>query len=150
MPGLIPEFTQSDINRYIDKFANDKERRAFEVLSFIGIKVSNYARKKTPAGGSFHDRTGNLRSSIGYAVIKDGIIKEKQLEQVKQGAEGISAGEALMTELAETFPDGFVLVVTAGMEYAAAVESKGYDVITGGAQMGEKLCKQIKKMLGAS
>ena len=42
-----------------------------------------------------------------------------------------------------------VLVVVAGMEYAASVESKNYDVITGGVAIGEDLMKYFREKLGA-
>jgi len=156
MPGLIPEFTQADIDRKIDAFKRKKIKDMFEVLSNIGIKCVNFARKRQPLGtklipapgGGFWDRSGNLRSSIGYAVIFDGKVGIEKYEQVGQGAEGVSAGKSLVDKLAKEFNRGFVLVVTAGMEYAAAVESKKYDVITGSSYEGERWAAFMKEKLG--
>ncbi len=155
--GLIPEFTLADIDRKIEAFKQKKIKDMFETLSHVGINCVNFAKKEKamgtkliPApGGGFWDRSGNLRSSIGYAVIYDGKVGIEKFEQVKDGAEGVAAGKKLVGELAKEFNKGMVLVVTAGMEYAAAVESKGYDVITGSSFEGEKLLKFMKEKLGA-
>lgn len=142
MSGLTPEFTQADIDRKIAEFQREKVRKIFEILSYVGINCVKYAKQN----GNYTDRTGNLRSSIGYAVITDGTIKQQQVEGT---AEGQAQAGVLMTELAAKFPQGMVLVVVAGMEYAAAVESKGYDVITGSSFEGEKLMAFMKAQLGA-
>ena len=142
MQGLTPEFTMADIDRKIEKFKKDKIKKLFETLSYVGIQCVNYAKRN----GSYTDRTGNLRSSVGYAVIYDGKIQE-------EGHEGTAVGKAqsqqLTLDLAQEFNVGMVLVVVAGMEYAAAVESKGYDVITNSSHEGDRLMKFMKDKLGA-
>jgi len=137
MPGLIPEFTMGDINRRIDKFHQAKVRKCFEVLSYVGIECVKFAKKHH----GYMDQTGNLTSSIGYAVIYDGEIKKSMMMH--------ETGAALVDQLARQYPKGMVLVVVAGMEYAAAVESKGYDVITGSSQEGEQLMAFMREKLGA-
>ena len=47
--------------------------------------------------------------------------------------------------MALDYPKGMVLIGVAGMGYAAAVESRGYDVITGSAPNSN----DIKDLLGA-
>ncbi len=148
MQGLIPEFTQADIDRRIDAFRKDKVSRSFEALSWLGIRAVNYAKKKHL--GNWTDQSGCLRSSVGYAVIFDGDVRIEKFDQVLQGAEGVVAGQKLVQELAAKYNKGMVLVVTAGMEYAAAVESKGYDVITGSSYEAEKLRSYLVKKLGAN
>jgi len=56
----------------------------------------------------------------------------------------------VLDDIAAQYPTGMILVVVAGMEYAAAVESKGYDVITGSSREAEKLRDYIKKQVGAA
>jgi len=58
-------------------------------------------------------------------------------------------GAQLIDELAAQYPKGMILVVVAGMEYAAAVESKGYDVISGASFVAQDLMTYMKKQLGA-
>ena len=143
MPGLTPQFTNADINKHVDAFVKDKLKRMFETLSFVGIEAVNYAKEH----GSYQDQTGNLRSSVGYAVIYNGNI---QKQSMSGRGEGVSAGKELIDELAEQFNQGMVLVVVAGMEYAAAVESLNFDVITGSSFAAEELLTFLRQKLGAT
>ncbi len=80
---------------------------------------------------TYKDRTGNLRSSIGYVILKNGLQKTSSgWSVVKNGKAGQAAGQKLINELAKKYPTGLVLICVAGMEYAAYVEAKGFDVIT--------------------
>jgi len=75
--------------------------------------------------GDYTDRTGNLRSSIGYAVLVDG---EVIVSKIPNTAEGISA----FTNILESLPwaRGIVFVGLAGMNYASYLEAMGYNVIS--------------------
>jgi len=127
-------------------------------LQYIGEKFVNNARKKTNNAEyneaikglshtrgtmkallegdspSFTDRTGNLRSSIAYIVARDGKVIMNNFEiseKGKNGSDGLAKAKTLLYELVGEYSKGYVLIVIAGMGYAAAVESLGYDVITG-------------------
>lgn len=84
---------------------------------------------------SWIDHTGNLRSSIGYAVFDYGLkVIGSSFESVAgpegSGREGSLAGEEYIRSLASRFSDTYALVVVAGMEYAEYVEAvKGKDVL---------------------
>lgn len=84
---------------------------------------------------SWIDQTGNLRSSIGYAVFEYG---QKLMSSAfvsipgpqGSGAEGTQKGEQYINELASQFANTYSLVVVAGMDYAEYVEAiKGKDVL---------------------
>ena len=93
-------------------------------LTMLGEECVNNIRNR-PAEMSWIDQTGNLRSSIGYAVFDDGKkIAESVFQQVKQGSEGVSEGRKMVNELASLYSDTFALVVLAGMDYADYVERK--------------------------
>jgi len=139
---LKAEFALKDIDRKVEAHKRERVRRMFEFLSYVGIESVNYAKDN----GDYQDQTGNLRASVGYAVIVDGEVKRKR---VIGKAEGKSWATSLFYSLADEYPSGMVLVVVAGMEYAAAVESKGYDVITGSSFEGEKLLSFMREKLGA-
>lgn len=81
----------------------------------------------------FTDRTGNLRSSIGYIILKNGVNIMENFEQRKDGPDGVQEAKKVADDLKKKYPRGYVLIGVAGMEYAAAVESRGYDVITSSA-----------------
>jgi hypothetical protein len=81
--------------------------------------------------------TGNLRNSIGYIVKSE----EENIEAFGDG-EGGSQGKKVANDNA---PEKGIVMV-AGMNYAAAVESHGYDVISNSANTAkadfEKLIKK--------
>lgn len=76
------------------------------------------------ANESWNDQTGNLRSSIGYAIYNYGKVEiESAFEVVKQGSEGAQVGREMIQELASLYADTYALVVLAGMDYASDVEA---------------------------
>jgi len=106
-------------------------------LSYLGEQCVKVARDR-PMSESWTDRTGNLRSSIGYVVAYEGQTAAassfettpatRPLEK-GESANGAKIGRAFAQELAEKHTEP-CLVVVAGMEYAPYVEAKGYDVLT--------------------
>lgn len=133
---LIPKFNQAKVDRKIDSFVRNKEKTLVLILAYIGEKYVNDARRNH----TYTDQTGNLTASIGYIVaFQKEILKENVYGEAKQVA---------LEVLDELNPSGYILIVIAGMEYAAAVESKGYDVITGSAPAAQELANYLKKELG--
>lgn len=124
-----------------------KEIQDFIVYRFnqIGVECVKIAREK----GSYHDITGNLRSSIGYVILVDGKpVKQSAFEAVEgrkgDGTKGSATGQSLIASLQTKFPWGVVLIVCAGMNYAAYVENvKHKDVLTSAELVAEKLAKQL-------
>ena len=86
----------------------------------------------------FRSQTGNLRSSIGYIIARDGNILK---ENIEGKSEGRTQAKKIAEEVLKESKKGFVLICVAGMEYAVAVESKGYDVITGSIPAAKALLK---------
>lgn len=73
---------------------------------------------------SWIDRTGNLRSSIGYAVYDYGIKQiESAFQIVRNGNEGSSEGKKMISQLGSEYSNAYALVVVAGMNYASNVEA---------------------------
>lgn len=99
-------------------------------LSSLGEQCVRNIRDKS-ADTSWYDQTGNLRSSIGYAVIEDGKkIIESAFSVVKEGSKGSEQGRKMIDELAALYSRTYALVVVAGMEYAEYVEAmKNKDVL---------------------
>lgn len=114
-------------------------------LSFIGEECVRIARES----GDYNDITGNLRSSIGYVILYDGkpVVygASKQYSGKKgNGEAGLSAAEALLTNLQSKFPWGLVLIVCAGMKYATYVEAVHHkDVLTSAELKCESLCRDL-------
>ncbi len=81
---------------------------------------------------SWYDQTGNLRSSIGYAVYRNGnLIEKSPFIKVKDGTTGVEEGEKTLMQLASKYADNdYSLIIVAGMEYAEYVEAmEGKDVL---------------------
>lgn len=114
-------------------------------LQQIGEECIRIARES----GSYNDITGNLRSSIGYVILYDGkpmvYGESKQYDGKKgHGEAGPPAAEALLKSLQAKFPWGIVLIVCAGMNYAAYVEHiRHKDVLTTAELKAESMMKQL-------
>lgn len=141
MNSLMPAFNSGDIDRGILDFVNGAEDNMEWVLSYVGEQFVNWARSVD----SYKDRTGNLRSSVGYIIAKDGNIINESFPGGK--SEGVSEGRKIAEEVLQGDNGGYVLIVVAGMEYAAYVESKGFDVLSGSAPSAERLLKKLIKEL---
>ncbi len=137
---LKPMFNMPQVGNRVDGFVFDKESRMRLALHDIGVDFMNRAR----ANKTFQDHTGNLKSSIGYTILLDGKVIDEGFEGE---TEGITQAQTVVQELARDNPEGFVLIGLAGMEYAAAVESKGYDVITGSTPGASELLDYYKREL---
>ncbi len=147
---MKPNFTKADIHR---SMMVKKQRITDAIISrleYVGWGFVKMAREKTAASGGFNDVTGNLRSSIGFTVLHNGQTKLENFEASKSGTDkvkGMNEAKKYIRELKANFTEGYVLIVVAGMGYAAAVESRGKDVITGSSLVAERMLKQALKRL---
>lgn len=116
-----------------------------EISGFTGQQISKYEKVllnifceageeciiEAKNGGTYTDWSGNLRSSIGYAVLRDGkVYQQGQVEQTKDGKKGIEEGKKYLEDrIKKAKQEGIVLIVTAGMNYAEYVEARGKVVL---------------------
>ena len=143
--GLIPQFGPGQFAKDLAKFAKEQEKKFIETLQFIGETFVNEARSKR----TYQDQTGNLRSSIGYAVVKNGKVRNFNVQRA--ATEGkIEAAEFVTVKVAEQPQKGIYLIVFAGMEYALYVEAKGYDVLTGSKPSRREVIGIFKDLLSVS
>lgn len=93
-------------------------------LSYLGELCVKKVRDRS-AMESWIDQTGNLRSSVGYAIYERG---KKEIESafniVGSGREGAEEGRKMIDELATLYSNTYALVVIAAMNYAEYVEAK--------------------------
>lgn len=120
------------------------------VLANILCRVGEMCVTEARTGHTYTDQTGNLSSSIGYAVMNGGtLVKMGYAQKVKDGDEGVSEGLAFLQSRAKAASkNGIVLIVTAGMNYAEYVEAKGYVVLSKAAEMAPSLVKELMLKLG--
>jgi hypothetical protein len=150
---ITPKFSKADVDKFVKEKKAAIERAVISMLQRVGEEFITNARNK----GSYKDQTGNLRSSVGYVVMKNGLQLSKggfvKIEPNKSKGgklvniiNGPKVGEKLVEEISKElrakYLNAIILIVVAGMHYAAAVEAKGFDVITGSSQIAEKELKQ--------
>lgn len=113
-------------------------------LERLGIQCVAMVRNAA-AEESWNDQTGNLRSSIGYVIAKDGqIVRRSAFETVRNGAEGAALGEVYARKVASENSRGLVLIVVAGEHYAEEVEAlEGKAVLAPAALFAENQLPRI-------
>lgn len=146
------------INKYFEDFSDCTYKAIIEIFSYIGEEAIKAAREDHAL--NWTDRTGNLRSSIGYMVtyngkevFTNGFIQTTAPEG--NGNEGQTEGKRYIEGLKGTNTEGFALVVVAGMNYAEFVEAKGKDVLAGAElharkrlpEMMEQIPERIKALM---
>ncbi len=129
---VVPKFTKKQIRQML----TEKRQRIHDAILLNLKRIGEQFVTRSRDNDTYKDRTGNLRSSIGYVILHNG---EQMFESFvsKGGAQGVSKARELVDEVKGNFPQGFVLIGVAGMSYAAAVEARGYDVITSGSIQAE-------------
>ena len=133
------------MDAYIEARMNGLKRAIIYNLCVIGEKVRNAAIER----GSYTDRTGNLRNSVGYVVIVDGQVYEFGSFGKSDGnSEGKSTGQSYARSLVKKFPKGIVLIVVAGMRYASYVSARGKDVLDSAELLAGQLVPKMLKQLG--
>lgn len=139
--SLVPKFTRAEITAYLQ----EQQARIARVILLRLQRIGEEFVKNARENGTYQDRTGNLRSSIGYVVLQDGVQIRQNFQRFpgKEGkgkgkSKGVQQAKEVIDEVKKNFPKGFVLIGVAGMDYAAAVESRGYDVLTASSITAER------------
>lgn len=136
--GFKANFNFNDILKNQEAFLQNVEVSLIEALNRAAIEIGNLAKLTD----TYKDRTNNLRSSIGYVLYNNGVKVTASFGKSGQGDEGngntgVAQGENIADKVAEKYDSGYVVVLVAGMEYAAYVEARGFDVITGATMQFE-------------
>ncbi|MFA5849943.1 MAG: hypothetical protein WC833_08670 [Bacteroidales bacterium] len=135
------------IEQYLQQGIDRNEKVVLNAFAYVGEQCILEAR----GNGDYMDQTGNLRSSIGYVLLKNGrVIRSGGFEQVKGATDGVKEGTALTTKLISENGRGIVLIVVAGMKYAAYVEALNRNVLTSAELLSERLVPEIMNKLGFS
>ena len=146
--GLTPLWKKSDIRKLFDKLNERAEFIIMDLLQRTGEEFVEIARLE----GNYIDHTGNLRSSIGYVIVKDGSIVGRNFQVSEQAGTdkqtGKRDGEQLAMDLVRTFSKGYVLIGVAGMKYAIFVEAmENKDVLTRAADKADDFIKRHSRLL---
>jgi hypothetical protein len=132
-------------------------RRIIRDLSKAGEEAVKKARLIVTAGGGgsvlppYTVQTGNLVSSVGYAIVCNGQIVTMSSFQATAGSkgdgqEGSAKGKAFVKELAMRYPQGYALILVAGMHYASYVQELYHrDVLVSGSLVAEQLVREMQE-----
>lgn len=136
--------TDAQISSYIEERTAAVRQACINNFIYVGEQAVREARQR----GRYKDRTGNLRSSIGYCVADNGkIVRESSFDVVSGGGEGSRDGAAFLHRLVSGHSSGIVLIIVAGMEYAAYVEAKNLNVLDSAEQLAERLLPKLFEKL---
>ena len=144
MPGRMTTPVRV-VGDYLTAEANAKLQVIANTFCYVGEQCIIEARNC----GTYTDQSGNLRSSIGYAVLMNGqVIQSDHVEKIKDGDEGVTEGQKyLQSRIKKASKKGVCLIVTAGMNYADYVETK--KVVLSSAELKAPiLVKQLLTSLG--
>ena len=146
--AIKPNFTKDDVRKRFDAFLNEIEKKQIARLQRLGEMC--LVEVRTNKG--YMMQTGALLSSTGYEVFVDGVAIHSQFDAAS-GAEsnaaetGIKSGQSI-AEIIGKGTKGIALVVVAGMNYAAYVEAKGYNVLSSAEHLAEReLPRMLEKLI---
>lgn len=163
MSVTLQEGAEQAVTEEITNAMQTLHRRIIRDLTIAGEEAVKKARSIVTAGGGggvlppYTVQTGNLVSSVGYAVVQDGQIVTMSSFQAVQGRadkngiplgdgqEGSAKGKEYVKELAMRFPQGYALILVAGMHYASYVQELYHrDVLVSGSLVAEQLVREIQ------
>ncbi len=124
----------------VDKVVNARMQVLIQALINTLIYVGERCVKEARETGNYQDQTGNLRNSIDYVVLYNGVVKGKSI--------GNSQSKKTLEQLIPKYRQGLVLLVVTGMNYAVYVEATGRNVLTSAELLAERLIPQILTQLG--
>lgn len=142
---ITPLTSPQQIDRAVADYEANVRRAILYKMHYVGERCVIEAR----TSANFTDRTGNLRSSIGYVIVEDGKVVDKGgFEVVKGGYQGSAEGAKFISRVVAEFPKDIVIVVCAGMKYAAYVAARGFNVTDSAELLAQRLVPQILTQLG--
>ena len=157
MSVTLEQGAEQAVTEEITQSMQRLHRRIIRDLRIAGEKAVEKARliaTKNGGGGvmpPYTVQTGNLVSSVGYAVVYDGqVVNTSSFDAVSgpqgDGADGAAKGRAYVKELAMRFPQGYALILVAGMEYASYVQELYHrDVLVSGSLVAEQLVREMQE-----
>lgn len=146
--AIKPNFTKDDVRKRFDAFLNEIEKKQIARLQILGEMCLVEARTNK----GYMMQTGALLSSTGYEVFVDGVAIHSQFDAASGGESnaaetGIKSGQSIAESIGKG-TKGIALVVVAGMNYAAYVEAKGYNVLSSAEHLAEReLPRMLEKLI---
>ncbi|WP_313271180.1 hypothetical protein [Sphingobacterium sp.] len=118
------DMTQSELDAIYNEQIEEMDRKTLEAFKRVLTRALEIQRSKIRPEG-YNDQTGQLRSSTGGIIYRDGKVLHEDFELSPYGtdkAPGLKEGrEKAFAELRES--SGWGITLVAGMEYASWVET---------------------------
>ena len=135
---ITAKFTAKDLLQDINQFVEKQNKKVSLAMASAAIDVVNEARRK----GNYIDRTGNLRSSVGFRVYDN----KKRIQELFQGSnsEGVEIARSEADRLNLTRQPH--LIILAGMNYGKYVEATGRTVLSDFID-NKEILKEIKSLV---
>lgn len=121
--GIKLSTPQSALNAFFESSMAIIKKEILIAYAKLGEECNARIRDRS-AEESWIDHTGNLRSSIGYAIFDYGMKQvESAFASIGSGATGSQEGRKMIADLAKEYSRVYALVVVAAMNYADFVEA---------------------------
>lgn len=116
----------AEIERMIRQQIEEIDRQTLEQFKRVLARALDIQRAKVRANGGYNDDTGQLRSSVGGIIYKNGKVLYEDFKLAPYGTNkepGIREGrDKALLALRET--SGWGITIVAGKEYASWVETR--------------------------
>lgn len=135
-----------EIEAYVEEEIQKRVGLVIDAFKRIGEECISVARVKVQAiPKDYTDRSGHLRSSVGYAILDNGVLVQEPtvVDALDADGEGERRAKEYIKKLQSEYNEGLVLIVVAGMDYAAYVQAKGYDVLVSADMKMEEMVERM-------
>lgn len=123
--------TPTEIEQVQKEMYDEVDRQTLEQFKLVLAEALKIQRARMRIDGGYDDQTGQLRSSTGGIIFKDGKVLFEDFQLSPYGsnrAPGMKEGKELaFSQLRES--KGWGIVLVAGKEYAGWVQAKGLSVL---------------------
>lgn len=114
----------------------EKKQAVENVLDQLLAQLGEEAVTFSKDNKGYQDQTANLKNSISFAVFKDGKLLNSFIGNIPE-PDKVKGGQAQVQKALEEYaskpgvvaPQGYTVIVVAGMVYGKYVEDKGYNVL---------------------
>lgn len=114
----------------------EKKQAVENVLDLLLAQLGEEAVTFSKDNKGYQDQTANLKNSISFAVFKDGKLLNSFIGNIPE-PDKVKGGQAQVQKALEEYaskpgvvaPQGYTVIVVAGMVYGKYVEDKGYNVL---------------------
>ena len=141
--AIKANFTKEDVKKRFDAFLDMVEQKQIARLQRLGEMCLTEAR---------NNKGYMMQTSTGYQVFVDGVAIHSQFDaasgaESEAAARGMKSGQTIAEKVGKE-TKGVALVVVAGMNYAAYVEAKGYNVLSSAEHLAEReLPRMLEKLI---